>query len=81
MENSLKEGTQYTLNDIAKLSKLSDNEISEEEITQLVELCQVARDNSYSPYSKFRVGCCLLTDDGKFIKGKINNCITFRHKC
>lgn len=81
MENSANEGTQYTLNDISKLSKLSDNEISEEEITQLVELCQVARDNSYSPYSKFRVGCCLLTDDGKFIKGKINNCITFRHKC
>jgi cytidine deaminase len=81
MENSAKEGTQYTLNDITKLSKLCDNEISEEEITQLVELCQVARENSYSPYSKFRVGSCLLTEDGKFIKGKINELLTLRHKC
>ncbi|KAI5305269.1 hypothetical protein KEM56_004845 [Ascosphaera pollenicola] len=28
-----------------------------------------AKDNSYCPYSKFRVGCCILTVSGEFISG------------
>ena len=31
-----------------------------------------AKDNSYSPYSKFRVGCSLLTEDGQIYTGKLN---------
>ena len=74
MENSDKEeGKEFNLDEVAELSKHTDNEITVEEINQLVELVQVARDNSYSPYSQFRVGCCLLTKDGKFIKGKFKS--------
>jgi cytidine deaminase len=37
-----------------------------------IELAQKAREaqnGSYSPYSKFRVGAALLTDDGEVILG------------
>ena len=29
----------------------------------------IAKNGSYSPYSKFRVGAALLTQDGQIIKG------------
>lgn len=39
------------------------------ELQQLYSLAMEARTFSYSPYSKFRVGACLLTPDGKYITG------------
>lgn len=30
---------------------------------------ETARDGSYSPYSHFRVGACLLAEDGTFVRG------------
>lgn len=39
------------------------------ELQKLYSLAMDARTNSYSPYSKFRVGACLLTLDGEFIQG------------
>ena len=30
-----------------------------------------AKDHSYSPYSKFRVGCSLLTQSGQIYTGKL----------
>lgn len=35
----------------------------------MVENAIKAKENSYSPYSNFRVGCSLLTDDGKLYTG------------
>ncbi|CAH6722908.1 cytidine deaminase [[Candida] jaroonii] len=32
-------------------------------------LFEPARDLAYCPYSKFRVGCTILTEDGEFISG------------
>lgn len=43
-------------------------ELSEEERT-LVETAMKATDNSYSPYSHFRVGAAIRLSDGKVIKG------------
>ncbi|KAH8915182.1 cytidine deaminase [Atractiella rhizophila] len=43
--------------------------LTAEERTTLLRLCTQAKEASYSPYSKFRVGACLLTEDGTFIKG------------
>ena len=37
----------------------------------LVDKAIEAKENSYSPYSKFRVGCSLLTKDGTIYTGKI----------
>ncbi len=37
--------------------------------TTLVKHAQSAKTNSYSPYSRFRVGAALLTRSGKVIKG------------
>lgn len=37
--------------------------------SELITLSKKARDASYSPYSKFRVGCALLTTSGEFITG------------
>ena len=39
------------------------------ELQKLFHLALEARTNSYSPYSKFRVGACLLTPSGEYIPG------------
>jgi cytidine deaminase len=39
------------------------------QIERLVEKALQAKEHSYSPYSKFRVGCSLLTDDDKIYTG------------
>lgn len=39
------------------------------ELQKLFHLALEARTNSYSPYSKFRVGACLLTPTGEYIPG------------
>jgi len=36
---------------------------------QLFEKACQARENSYAPYSKYRVGACLLTEDGSIFTG------------
>jgi cytidine deaminase len=35
----------------------------------LIELAKGARNNSYAPYSKFKVGAAVLTDSGKVFTG------------
>jgi cytidine deaminase len=49
--------------------KSLNNEVTSETLVKLVDSAEQARENSYSPYSKFRVGCALLTKDGNIIKG------------
>ncbi len=65
------QGREFSTEQTSEISKMLNGEISEEELKQMIQNCRKARDNSYSPYSKFRVGCCLLTNDGKFILGRI----------
>lgn len=43
--------------------------VTSEQFENLKELVLDARKLSYCPYSKFRVGCCILTKDGQFITG------------
>jgi len=43
--------------------------LSVEQQDLLVKSCFEAKEFSYSPYSKFRVGASLLTTDGRIIKG------------
>ncbi|OBA20609.1 cytidine deaminase [Metschnikowia bicuspidata var. bicuspidata NRRL YB-4993] len=43
--------------------------ISVDEVATLVAAAQNARELSYSPYSRFRVGCAILTSSNKIIKG------------
>ena len=38
-------------------------------IQKLVDKAIEAKEHSYSPYSKFRVGCSLLTQDGQIYTG------------
>ena len=40
-----------------------------DEFKKIVENALDAKEYSYSPYSKFRVGCALLTNDGKIFTG------------
>ena len=42
---------------------------------ELIKLAKKARENSYAPYSKFKVGVALLTKSGKvFLGTNIENC-------
>ena len=43
--------------------------MSEKDHNKLIDLAKQARLNSYSPYSKFAVGCCIQTTDGQFFTG------------
>lgn len=43
--------------------------LTEALIQKLIESSRDARERSYSPYSKFRVGCSLLGEDGKIYSG------------
>lgn len=43
--------------------------LKKEEIQNLIFNAKDAMKNAYSPYSKFKVGCALLTKNGKIYKG------------
>ncbi|KAF9164229.1 hypothetical protein DFQ26_001657 [Actinomortierella ambigua] len=43
--------------------------LTEDQIEELITKALDARTYSYSPYSKFRVGAALLTQDGKIFQG------------
>ncbi|CED84148.1 cytidine deaminase [Phaffia rhodozyma] len=43
--------------------------VTVEQYESLIQAALQARDGSYSPYSKFRVGAALLTAEGETIKG------------
>ncbi|CDO94050.1 unnamed protein product [Kluyveromyces dobzhanskii CBS 2104] len=43
--------------------------ITQAQIDKAIAEAQKAKVVSYSPYSKFRVGCCIVTEDGSFISG------------
>ena len=43
--------------------------MEKETILELLQKARSVRENAYAPYSKFRVGASLLTEDGKIITG------------
>ncbi|GAA5943545.1 cytidine deaminase family protein [Sporobolomyces koalae] len=43
----------------------------------LISSALAARDGSYSPYSKFRVGACMLKDDHDFVTGANVECASY----
>lgn len=43
--------------------------VTKEQLEKLKQLALQARQLSYSPYSRFRVGCCLLKSSGEFVSG------------
>jgi cytidine deaminase len=45
------------------------SEVSDEVFLQLKTAALEARSKAYCPYSKFRVGCALLTESGEFVPG------------
>ena len=40
-------------------------------LKQLIQKCYEAKEKAYSPYSKFRVGAAILTENGEFVTGKL----------
>ena len=45
------------------------NQATEEEIQKLMDAANKAKENSYSPYSHFRVGAAILCKDGTIVSG------------
>ncbi|KAJ8140570.1 hypothetical protein OY671_006244 [Metschnikowia pulcherrima] len=45
------------------------SKLSTDDVASLISAARAARDLSYSPYSKFRVGCAILTTSNDIIKG------------
>ena len=48
---------------------------------ELVEKCIQAKANAYCPYSKFRVGAALLTEDDKIFTGILKLLVNYRYSC
>lgn len=38
-------------------------------LDEMLKIAQDARDKAYAPYSKFQVGCCIKTKNGKLYSG------------
>ncbi|GAA5912894.1 cytidine deaminase [Sporobolomyces salmoneus] len=51
--------------------------LTETQRSTLISSALSARDGSYSPYSKFRVGACMLKEDGGFVKGANVECASY----
>ena len=60
----LMSATEITIQDVVHLT-------DDAELQKLFVLAMNVRNQSYSPYSKFRVGACLLTSNGEFIPGAL----------
>ena len=45
------------------------NQLTQAEIDLLLDKAQEAREHSYAPYSRYRVGAALLTADGQIYQG------------
>ncbi|GKZ27400.1 hypothetical protein AbraIFM66951_005263 [Aspergillus brasiliensis] len=43
--------------------------LSAQELETLSTQAIAAKDTAYCPYSKFRVGACILTESGEFVQG------------
>lgn len=43
--------------------------MQEKELEDLIQIARVASENCYAPYSKFPVGCLLITNDGQQFVG------------
>ncbi|KAI5292918.1 hypothetical protein KEM52_005966 [Ascosphaera acerosa] len=50
---------------------------TEEELRTLFAKAVDAKEHAYCPYSKFRVGACLLTESGEFVSGSNVECASF----
>ena len=48
--------------------------LTEEETRKLVDACFEAKSKAHAPYSKFRVGSALLTEDGTMYTGTWVRC-------
>jgi len=55
--------------EIEKIKENFNHTMTKEKLLEMAELSIKAKENSYSPYSKFRVGCCLLTAKGNLYLG------------
>lgn len=51
------------------------------DVTNMAIMANVARENAYVPYSKFRVGAALLTDEGKIYTGCNVENVSFGATC
>jgi cytidine deaminase len=57
------------------MASASSSPLSDAEQNQLRELALAAAQNSYSPYSRYRVGAALLLTDGTIVTGcNVENC-------
>ena len=50
---------------------MAESRPSEDEIKELIRESCNAKEKAYAPYSKFKVGAALLTEDGKIFTGQV----------
>lgn len=43
--------------------------MSESKFDEMYKIAKSARENAHAPYSKFKVGCCIRTSNGKLFAG------------
>ena len=56
---------------VADIENQSSTGLSKETVEMLIRRSQEAKKQAYCPYSKFRVGAALLTDNNSVITGEL----------
>jgi len=69
-KKGISEGQVFNPYQLNEMIEIMNGTLSLEELNKLIENGIIAKKNTYSPYSKFPVGCCLLTNDDKYILGE-----------
>ena len=69
VKNDVKGSLRGGKGDYNNSEKMDSNLEVSDDIKKLITACVKAKDFSYSPYSKFRVGAALLTSDGSIVTG------------
>ena len=50
-------------------TKLKEEKNMDKTVKKMLKLARKARENAYAPYSKFKVGACIVTKNGNFYIG------------
>ncbi|PRP80549.1 hypothetical protein PROFUN_11862 [Planoprotostelium fungivorum] len=68
-QSCLCESIRFAIRLVKQPTYMANTSLTPEQLEKLIDLSFSAKTRAHAPYSKFRVGACLLTQSGEFITG------------